>query len=85
MEGEEITLRQMLREHIKESADFRKEIIPVLAKIEVHGEYTKKQLTDHETRIQKLHDARNRQKGALWAATLLGFTALIDMIKRALA
>lgn len=82
MEGHEvITLREMLRNHINESNNFRSEIKASLAAIEVHAEYTKKTIDDHGDKIGDLKDSQSKQKGALWAAMTIGVAALVKIIK----
>ncbi len=68
MEGEEITLRQlvreqneMLRRHIDGTNEFQTETKTCLAKIEVHNEYTKKTIDSHEKSI-------NGIKKTVWSA-----------------
>lgn len=81
MEGEEVTMRQMLRELSKENAAFQTEVRTSFAEIKVHGKYAKETLDEHGKKITDLNDTNNKQKGALWAATTFGFVALIKIIK----
>lgn len=82
MEGEEvITLRQMLREHMVQSNEFRIKVETSLTAIETHGKYTRKDVDDNTAQINLLNKAQDRQKGAVWTAVTIGGLALLKMIK----
>ncbi len=81
MEGEEITLRQMIREHMNESSKANTAMLIELSSIKTHGEYTKKTLEDHTKRVGVLEISHNKQKGAMWAVGFGGLTGIIHAIK----
>jgi hypothetical protein len=74
----EITeLKEMLRQHINDSAEYRTETKSSLAKIEVHHEYTQEKLKV----VDKLEAAHNKQKGVLWVLSLLGLGGIEEWIR----
>jgi len=82
---EEAEIKIMLQKHIDDSNDFRSTIVQQLKSIEVHNEYTKKELSCNTADIKELQNTHNKQKGAIWAFGILSATAagktLIDMFK----
>jgi phage shock protein A len=61
-------IKRMLQNHIEASSREHSEVKQSLARIEVHNEYTKKQLDEHDKDIKTL----NRWKWASVASFLTG-------------
>ncbi len=76
-----LELKSMLQKHIDDSSKGQLDIKQSIARIEVHGEYTKKTLTEHETVLEKLQSAHNKQKGAIWVLSLIGLGGVAEIIR----
>jgi hypothetical protein len=79
--SDEFEIKQMLKQHIEASDKYRNESQQAMARIEVHNEYTKAKLTDHETCINDLKTAHDKQKGAIWVFGLIGLGGLVEVIR----
>jgi len=75
---EEITLREMLRDHIEKSEEFRKDMVQSIARIETHHEYTQKKLI----LVDKHEASHNKQKGVLWFLSLVGIAEIGHFISK---
>lgn len=61
------TLREMVRDHMKQSAEQNSAILSELTAIKTHGLYTKEKLDGHDREIDNLKTDNNKRKGAVWA------------------
>jgi tRNA U34 5-carboxymethylaminomethyl modifying GTPase MnmE/TrmE len=72
----------ILEEHRQESNEWRTEVAKMIAKIEVHTDYSKEKINANTKDIDDLKKAKNRQNGAIAAFSFIGLGFLIDIVKR---
>lgn len=78
----EMPLREMVRQLITDSNNFRTEVKTDLATIKVHGEYTKKEIDSNKIIIDSLVASRNKQKGFAYLLSIIGVPTFLEMLKR---
>ena len=71
-EASDKTLRELVRQslteieqHRKDSEEYRNSTSVLLAKIIVHGEYTKETLAEHDAKIEFLDAYKNKSYGVI--------------------
>ena len=71
-EASDKTLRELVRQslteieqHRKDSEEYRNSTSVLLAKIIVHGEYTKETLAEHDAKIEILDAYKNKSYGVI--------------------
>ena len=69
-------------EHIRASNTFREDMKASLAKIETNAEYTAKTLSSHDSKIDTLETAHNKQKGAMWVFGLIGLGGFVELVRK---
>lgn len=80
-EKDEYSLRELLRQHAEESSNFRSEVKASLAKIEVHAEYSKKEIETNKKDIETLKAAHNKQKGVLAVLSVVGLGGIEEFLR----
>lgn len=70
-------IKDLLEIHRKESNEWRTDISKTLAKIEVHNEYTQTKLKE----VDELKAAGQRQKGFLYALSVIGLGGIEEFIR----
>ena len=73
-------IKSLLETHRKESNDWRAEMSDCIARIETHNEYTKDKLKE----VDILKTAHNKQKGFLYALSILGLGGIEEFFRHLL-
>jgi hypothetical protein len=70
-------IKNLLETHRRESNEWREVVTKTLTKIETHNEYTQKKLDI----VDKLEKESQRQKGFLYALTLIGLGGIEEFFR----
>jgi len=70
-------IKELLETHRKESNDWREKVSTSLTEIKIHNEYTQKKLEI----VDKLEKQSQRQKGFLYALSLIGLGGIEEFFR----
>ena len=78
---EQVSLRELVRQHMNDSNDRTTLILTKLATIETHSSYAKDKMLEHDKSIELLKEDNNKNKGTMKAvgffSSVIGLVALI--------
>ncbi len=74
-------IEKMLATHIEKSEQNHLKISTDITEIKTHNTYTKTTLDNHDTSIEKLESAHNKQKGVMWVLSIIGLGGLEELIR----
>lgn len=79
MGGNDVPLRELVKQqtelinkHIADSNAYRETTITTLTAIQIHNEYAKEKINEHDDDIKKLKSSHYWAKGVIWICSLLG-------------